>query len=83
MKCELCGNLFNKHVQQGGYVENRWYCNSHINNQPERSKREDAYSYSEFGCSFPVSFITQEGVKTILPNKRYDEHLNEIGDAVL
>lgn len=46
--------------------------------QPERLSPEDSNIHSEFGCSFPVSFNTSEGKKTIYPGKRYDENLNEI-----
>ena len=35
---------------------------------------------SEFGCAVPVVFHTSEGIKTILPGKRYDDNLNEIED---
>ena len=50
----------------------------HLPNQPDSSKREDSYVYSEFGTSLAVSFITSEGIKTIVPGKRYDINLNEI-----
>ena len=41
MKCNKCENIFDKHIQQGGYVENKWYCNFCIDNQPERTSPED------------------------------------------
>jgi hypothetical protein len=41
MKCKYCKTRFNKHTETGGYIENKWFCNIHINDQPERSKRED------------------------------------------
>jgi len=43
MKCEKCNIRFHKKNQQGGYFENKWFCDLHINDQPERSKREDEY----------------------------------------
>lgn len=45
--------------------------------QPERSKREDSYLV-EFGTDTGISFITQEGIKTLNPDTRYDKDLNEI-----
>lgn len=33
---------------------------------------------TEFGCSIPIHFRTSEGIKTMLPNKKYDGDLNEI-----
>lgn len=41
MECEKCKIKFDKRNQQGGYINNKWFCNKHIINQPERSKRED------------------------------------------
>jgi hypothetical protein len=45
--------------------------------QPERSKREDSYRV-EFGSSSPISCMTSEGIKTMVPGKKYDENWNEI-----
>lgn len=53
MKCNECKILFNKHTQQGGYVENKWYCNLHINNQPERLS-EKTYYRNEDGTYPPL-----------------------------
>lgn len=47
--------------------------------QPERLNPEESEVYSEFGCSMPICFNTSEGVKTMMPGKRYDKNLNEIG----
>lgn len=44
----------------------------------EEKKEHRIYTYEEFGCSQPISFITSKGVKTLSPNKKYDENLNEI-----
>lgn len=41
MKCNNCENIFDKHMQQGGYVENKWYCNFCIEHQLERLSPED------------------------------------------
>ena len=45
--------------------------------QPERSKREDSYRV-EFGCSSPISCMTSQGKKTLVPGKKYDENWDEI-----
>lgn len=50
-----------------------------FHNQPERLNPEESKFYSEFGCSMPISFNTSDGMKTMMPGKRYDENLNEIG----
>lgn len=50
-----------------------------LKNQPERLNPEEPYIYSEFGCSIPIKFNTSKGIKTMIPGKRYDENLNEIG----
>jgi len=36
------------------------------------------FTHSEFGCSIPVRFFTEDGIKTMQPGKLYDENLNEI-----
>lgn len=35
-------------------------------------------TFSEFGSATGCSFTTSQGVKTMIPGKRYDENLNEI-----
>jgi len=47
MKCNNCENIFDKHMQQGGYVENKWYCNFCIEHQLERLSPEDVYNNEE------------------------------------
>lgn len=36
-------------------------------------------THEEFGCSYPLSFITSEGIKRMEPGKSYDKDLNENG----
>ncbi len=42
------------------------------------SKLKEGETFSEFGCSLPISFLTSNGVKTMQPGKMYDKDLNEI-----
>ena len=42
------------------------------------SELKDGETFSEFGCSSPISFLTSNGVKTMQPGKMYDKDLNEI-----
>jgi hypothetical protein len=56
MKCKLCSNIFNKYNQQGGYIKNEWFCNKHIDNQPESSKREDLVEEPSC-CGRPMSAV--------------------------
>lgn len=46
MKCKECESQFNKYTNQGGYINNIWYCDKCIHNQPERlnpeTSKEDA-----------------------------------------
>lgn len=34
--------------------------------------------FATYGCNSPISFLTKDGVKTMLPGKDYDENLEEI-----
>jgi hypothetical protein len=52
-------------------------------NIPTEISNEEVYKYidryqSEFCCSSPISFITSDGIKTMLPNKSYNENLEEL-----
>ncbi len=43
MFCEekRCCGFFHKRNNTGGYVNNKWYCDIHIHDQPERASERD------------------------------------------